>query len=52
MAAAIADLLADRVRLAEMGRAARARVEAEFTLERMVAGVEAVYRRTLTSTGA
>lgn len=47
MAAAIADLLADRARLAEMGRAARARVEAEFTLERMVAGVEAVYRRLL-----
>ncbi len=52
MASAIAQLLANRTRLIEMGRAARARVEAHFTLERMVAGVEAVYRRALTSNGA
>ncbi len=44
MATAIAELLADRERLAEMGRAARARVEAEFTLERMIDGVEQIYQ--------
>ena len=47
MAEAIADLLADRARLRAMGRAARARVEARFTLERMIADVEAVYRDVL-----
>ncbi len=44
MAAVIDDLLSDRRRLAAMGAAARARVEAHFTLEHMVAGVDAVYR--------
>jgi rhamnosyl/mannosyltransferase len=44
MASAIRDLLADPERLTEMGRAARTRVETEFTQERMVARVMEVYR--------
>ncbi len=44
MAAAIGELLGDPARLREMGRAARARVEAEFTQERMVERVLAAYR--------
>lgn len=40
---AIRCLLDDHQRRAAMGRAARARVEAEFTLEQMVARVQAVY---------
>lgn len=47
LAAAIGDLLAQPDRLAAMGRAARARVEAEFTLPTMVARVQAVYERAL-----
>jgi glycosyltransferase involved in cell wall biosynthesis len=37
-------LLDDPDRRTEMGRAGRARVEAEFTQERMIARVEEVYR--------
>jgi rhamnosyl/mannosyltransferase len=43
LAGAIQNLLADPARRAAMGRAGRARIEAEFTLERMVARVQAVY---------
>jgi rhamnosyl/mannosyltransferase len=43
MASAIAELLGDPERLREMGRAARARVAAEFTESRMVDRVMAVY---------
>ncbi len=43
MAAAIRAMLADPAGLAAMGSAARARVEAEFTLERMVDRVMSVY---------
>jgi glycosyltransferase involved in cell wall biosynthesis len=39
----IQNLLADPARLAAMGRAGRARVEAGFTLEQMTARVQAVY---------
>ena len=49
LAEAIRSLLNDPQRRAEMGRAARARVEAEFTLERMVARVQAVYEKALTA---
>ena len=44
---AIQRLLDDHQRRAAMGRAARARVEAEFTLEQMVARVQAVYEDVL-----
>lgn len=40
---AIAGMLADPARLQAMGRAARARVEARFSVERMTASVEAIY---------
>lgn len=44
LAQAIRELMADPPRLATMGTAARARVEAEFTQRRMIERVEAVYR--------
>ncbi len=44
MAAAIRDMLSDPQRLAEMGRAARLRVETEFTQERMVERVMEIYQ--------
>ncbi|MGQ9466379.1 MAG: glycosyltransferase [Anaerolineae bacterium] len=44
LAAAIRQLLDDPDRRADMGRAGRARVEADFTQERMIARVEAIYR--------
>jgi rhamnosyl/mannosyltransferase len=47
LAAAIRDLLADPVRRQRMGVAARARVEAEFSLPAMVRQVEAVYTQVL-----
>lgn len=47
LAEAIRRLLDDHQRRAAMGRAARARVEAEFTLEQMVARVQAVYEGVL-----
>ncbi len=47
LADAIRDLLDDSQRKVEMGLAARARVEAEFTLEQMVARVQAVYEGVL-----
>ncbi len=47
LAEAIRSLLADRERCQALGRAGRARVEAEFTLERMVAGVHQVYESVL-----
>lgn len=47
LAAAIAALLGDAPRRAALAAGSRARHEACFTLERMVAGVAAVYARTL-----
>jgi len=47
LAQAIRSLLDSPRRRAEMGRAARARVEAEFTQERMIARVQAVYEKVL-----
>jgi len=47
LADAIRDLLDDSQRKVEMGLAARARVEAEFTLEQMIARVQAVYEDVL-----
>jgi rhamnosyl/mannosyltransferase len=47
LAAAIRSLLHEPDRLSEMGRAGRARVEAEFTPGKMVAGVQAVYDEVL-----
>ena len=47
LADAIRNLLDDPKRRAAMGRAGRARVEAEFTLERMIARVQAVYEEAL-----
>jgi len=47
LAEAIRSLLEDSHLRATLGRAARDRVEAEFTQERMVARVQAVYRRVL-----
>ena len=47
LAGAIQALLDDPQRRAAMGHAARARVEAEFTLERMIARVQAVYEKAL-----
>ncbi|HNT74752.1 MAG TPA: glycosyltransferase [Anaerolineae bacterium] len=44
MALAIRELLADPQHLAEMGRAAHARVQAEFTQERMVERVMEIYQ--------
>ncbi len=52
LAAAISELLAQPDRLTAMGRAARARVEAEFTLPTMVARVQAVYERALAAGSA
>jgi rhamnosyl/mannosyltransferase len=49
LAQAIQSLLTDPTRQAEMGRAARARVEAEFTQERMIARVQAAYKDALTA---
>ena len=47
LAAAIRELLANPGQLVQMGRAARARVEAEFSLPVMVQRVETVYRQVL-----
>lgn len=47
MAAAIRDLLADPARLQSLGQAARARVEAELTQERMVEHVLEIYQGAL-----
>jgi rhamnosyl/mannosyltransferase len=47
LAAAVRELLDDPDRRTGMGRAGRARVEAEFTQERMIARVEEVYREVL-----
>lgn len=51
LATAIGELLADPARLAEMGRAARARVLAEFAQDRMVERVLAVYEDVLRRRG-
>ncbi len=51
MAAAIGELLANPARLWEMGRAARARVEAEFTQERMVERVLNAYHTVARTNG-
>lgn len=40
---ALIDALSDRARLAEMGRAARRRVEADFTFEKRAAATQAAY---------
>jgi len=48
LAQAIRSLLDDPERRAAMGRAGRARVEAEFTLAQMIARVQAVYEEVLT----
>jgi len=45
MADAIVALIEDRERCASMGGAGLARVNARFTVERMVAGTAAVYAR-------
>jgi glycosyltransferase involved in cell wall biosynthesis len=45
LAAAIAQLLADRDRAAALGRAARARAEAEFSVEAMLERYRALYAR-------
>lgn len=47
LAGAIRSLLDDPVRRAAMGRAGRARIQAEFTTARMVARVQAVYEEVL-----
>jgi len=47
LAEAIRSMLDDPQRRADMGCAARARVEAEFTLEQMIAQVQAVYEKAL-----
>ncbi len=47
LAAVIRELLANPSQLEQMGKAARARVEAEFSLPVMVERVEAVYQRAL-----
>jgi len=47
LAAAISDLLRDPVEAARLAKAGRARVEAQYTVDRMVDGVEAVYRSLL-----
>jgi len=49
LAEAIRSLLDDPRRRAAMGRAGRTRVEAAFTLERMVARVQAVYEEALSA---
>lgn len=43
LAGALADLLGDRAALAETGRANRARVERELSLDRMLDGLESLY---------
>ena len=48
LATGVVELLADRSRAAELGRNAKHLVESEFSLEGMVAAVEAVYRQVLT----
>ena len=48
LAQAIRSLLDDPERRAAMGRAGRARVEAGFTIEQMIARVQAVYEEVLT----
>ena len=50
-AAAIHELLFDSDRVAEMGAAARSRVEEHFTRNHVVAGYERVYRRVLAASG-
>jgi glycosyltransferase involved in cell wall biosynthesis len=45
LAAALIELLRNSQRAAEMGRRGRARLEQEFTVERMVAQTEAVYEQ-------
>lgn len=47
LAAALGGLLADPERRARLARAGRARVAAEFSLERMVSRTEEIYRRVL-----
>ena len=49
LARSIHSLLADPQRRTAMGRAARARVESEFTQERMIARVQAVYEEALSA---
>jgi len=50
LAGAIGALLADAGQREGMGRAGRARVEAEFTLERMLQRIDALYRDLLSET--
>jgi hypothetical protein len=52
LAAAIGDLLGDPEAAARLARAGQARVEASYTVDRMVDGVEAVYLRLLSSSRA
>ena len=47
LAAAISDLLRDPVEAARLAKAGRERVEAQYTVDRMVDGVETVYRSLL-----
>jgi glycosyltransferase involved in cell wall biosynthesis len=47
LAGALAELLADRQRREAMGRAGRARVEQEYSAERMIRRIEAIYREVL-----
>lgn len=47
MADAVLQVLSDPVHRSQMGRAGRARVEAQFTQARMIEGVETVYRQAL-----
>ncbi len=47
LARAVRELMDSPLRRAEMGQAGRARVEATFTLEQMIARLEAVYREAL-----
>ncbi|OYY94877.1 MAG: sugar transferase [Hydrogenophilales bacterium 28-61-23] len=47
LARALLDYAADPVRIANEGRAARARIERDFSLEHMVEGYRAVYRAAL-----
>ena len=49
LADAIRRVLSDRVEAERLARAGRARVEREFSVERMVRGVEAVYDQVLAS---
>jgi sugar transferase (PEP-CTERM/EpsH1 system associated) len=50
LARALLDYAADPARIAREGRAARARVERDFSLERMVAGYQSVYMAMLERT--